>query len=87
MSAPTHALVLMYMHIWVLKTGKKNVDLPMPEYQWLYDALALVRNAIETENMLPIKQRRIPAEVLSAHQLDNADKDKSTKGDMEMEGA
>jgi hypothetical protein len=37
--------------------------------------------------MLQIKQRRIPAEVLSAHQLDNADKDKSTKGDMEMEGA
>ncbi|CAI9627504.1 unnamed protein product [Alternaria burnsii] len=87
MSAPTHALVLVYMHIWVLKTEEKNVDLPLPGYQGLYDALVLIRNAIETENMLPIRQRRIPAEVLSAHQLGKIDKDKSTKGDVEMEGA
>ncbi|KAB2100436.1 hypothetical protein AG0111_0g11364 [Alternaria gaisen] len=87
MSAPIHALVLMYMHIWILKAGKNNVDLPMPGYQGLYEALALVRNAIETENMLPVRQRRIPSEVLSAHQLGNIDQEKSTKGDVEMEGA
>ena len=54
----------------------EHVDLPLPEYQGLYDSLVLVRNVIETENMLPIRQRRIPAEVLSAHQLGNIDKDK-----------
>lgn len=42
MSAQTHALVLVYVHIWVLKTNKKDVDLPIPGYQSLYDALALI---------------------------------------------
>jgi hypothetical protein len=42
MSAPTHALVLVYVHIRVLKTNKKDVDLPIPGYQSLYDTLALI---------------------------------------------
>ncbi|KAI4640832.1 hypothetical protein J4E93_008425 [Alternaria ventricosa] len=68
MSAPAHALVLMYMHIWVLKTNKEDVELPIPRYQSLYDALVLIRNALDTEVMLPVGQRRVPAEVLAAYQ-------------------
>ncbi|KAI4929092.1 hypothetical protein J4E85_005716 [Alternaria conjuncta] len=68
MSAPAHALVLMYMHIWVLKTDKEDVDLPIPRYQSLYDALVLIRNALDTELMVPAGQRRVPAEVVAAYQ-------------------
>jgi len=68
MSAPAHALVLMYMHIWVLKTNKKDVELPIPRYQSLYDALVLIRNALDTELVLPVGQRKVPAEVLAAYQ-------------------
>ena len=67
MSAPAHALVLTYMHIWVLKTNKEDVDLPIPRYQSLYDALVLVRNALDTELVLPVGQRKVPAEVLAAY--------------------
>jgi len=68
MSAQAHALVLMYMHIWVLKTNKEVVDLPIPRYQSLYDALVLIRNALDTELVLPVGQRKVPAEVLAAYQ-------------------
>ncbi|KAI4684183.1 hypothetical protein J4E81_009062 [Alternaria sp. BMP 2799] len=68
MNAPAHALVLMYMHIWVLKTYKKDVELPIPRYQSLYDALVLIRNALDTELVLPFGQRKVPAEVLAAYQ-------------------
>jgi hypothetical protein len=68
MTVPTHALVLMYMHIWALKTDKKGIDLPIPGYQSLYDALGLIRNAVETELMLPVGQRKIPAAVLGGYQ-------------------
>jgi hypothetical protein len=85
MSAPTHALVLMYMHIWALKTGKQGVDLPIPGYQSLYDALVLIRNAFQTDNMLPVGQRKIPAEVLSAYQPGAVDRYKSAGEDLEMD--
>jgi hypothetical protein len=74
MSAPTHALVLMYMHIWALKTDKKGLDLPMPGYQSLYGALSLIRNAVETDLMLPVGQRKIPVEVLGGYQTDAVDR-------------
>jgi len=75
MSAPAHALVLMYMHIWVLKSNKENVELPIPRYQSLYDALVLIRNALDTEVMLPVGQRKVPAEVLAAYQKETVDRD------------
>jgi hypothetical protein len=68
MSAPTHALALMYMHIWTLKTDKKGIDLPIPGYQSLHGALGLIQNAVETELMLPVGQRKIPAAVLGGYQ-------------------
>jgi hypothetical protein len=74
MSAPTHALVLMYMHIWALKTDKKGIDLPIPGYQSLHGALGLIRKTVETELMLPVGQRKIPAEVLAGYQTDAVDR-------------
>ena len=79
MTAPAHALVLMYMHIWVLKTNKEDVGLPIPMYQSLFDALVLIRNALDTELVLPVGQRKVPAEVLAAYQegvVDDAPVDK-----------
>ncbi len=69
MDARTHALVLMYMHVWALKTDKQGVDLPVPGYQSLYDALLLLRSAMETEKMLPVGQRKIPADVVAGYRL------------------
>ncbi|KAI4923173.1 uncharacterized protein J4E92_007927 [Alternaria infectoria] len=77
MSAPAHALVLMYMHIWVLKTNKEDVELPIPRYQSLYDALVLIRNALDTELVLPVGQRKVPAEVLAAYQNQAVDRSQS----------
>jgi hypothetical protein len=77
MGARTHALVLMYMHIWALKMDKQGVDLPVPGYQSLYDALILLRSALETEKMLPVGQRKIPADVVTAYQSGTVDKDKA----------
>jgi hypothetical protein len=79
MGARTHALVLMYMHIWALKTAKQGVDLPVPGYQSLYDVLILLRSALETEKMLPVGQRKIPAGVVTAYQPGAVDKYKAVE--------
>ncbi|KAI4606322.1 hypothetical protein J4E83_010130 [Alternaria metachromatica] len=83
MSAPAHALVLMYMHIWVLKTNKEVVDLPIPRYQSLYDALVLIRNALDMELVLPVGQRKVPAEVLAAYRNGVVDDQSVEKEDVE----
>ncbi|KAI4611851.1 uncharacterized protein J4E87_010353 [Alternaria ethzedia] len=85
MSAPVHALVLMYMHIWVLKTSKEDVELPIPRYQSLYDALVLIRNALDTELVLPFGQRKVPAEVLAAYQSGAVDRSQPVEEEMEPE--
>jgi len=83
MTAPAHALVLMYMHIWVLKTNKEDVGLPIPMYQSLFDALVLIRNALDTELVLPVGQRKVPAEVLAAYQEGVVDDAPVEKEDVE----
>ena len=85
MSAPAHALVLMYMHIWVLKTNKKDIDLLIPRYQSLYDALNSIRNALDTELVLPVGQRKVPAEVLAAYQSGAVDDQPVEKEELQKE--
>jgi hypothetical protein len=67
MSKEMHALVLMSMHIWAIKEGKKGLKLPLPVTQDLHDALGLLRSAFEKERLLPLASRMIPAEVLDAY--------------------
>jgi hypothetical protein len=67
MSKELYALVLLNMHIWAIKQGKEEVELPLPVEEDLYAALDLLRSAFEKERLLPMVSRKVPEKVLDAY--------------------
>ncbi|KAF1828158.1 hypothetical protein BDW02DRAFT_603694 [Decorospora gaudefroyi] len=69
MSAPAHALVLMFMRIWAIKEGRDYLSLSTLDQRALYEALVSVRKALEMEKNLAVKYRKIPETVAKAYFL------------------
>lgn len=63
MSLPAYALTLVSMHVWAMIAQNRDLVLPSPVYEDLYQAFKLLEKAFELESVLPAAQRRIPHEV------------------------